>query len=54
MGTNSRRDKQDKFGAHVEPIPNPIVKRFTFHKRDQGNENIEQYLTDTQIDRERL
>ena len=35
-----------KFRAHVEPISNPIVTRFTFHKRDHGNENIKQYVTE--------
>ena len=53
MGTNSRRDKQDiyldKFGAHVEPISNPIVTRFTFHKQDQGNENVEKYVTELKL-----
>jgi len=30
--TNRVQTYLNKFGAHVEPISNPIVKRFTFHK----------------------
>jgi hypothetical protein len=47
--TNRVQTYLNKFGAHVEPISNPIVTRFTLHKEDQGNENIKQYVTDLKL-----